>query len=51
LPEEPYISRNEMTFGTFQGWWSDAGTFPSLARANELVALESVPFPGFHVKD
>lgn len=32
-----YIARGEMTFGQFEGWWTDAGTFPSLHRANELV--------------
>jgi len=42
-----YIARDQMTFGTFQGWWSDAGTFPSLALAGELVASEPVPFPYF----
>ena len=46
-----YIARNEMTYGTFQGWWSDAGTFPSLALASELVANEPVPFPDFVGKD
>ena len=32
-----YIASNELTFGTFQGWWSDAGTFESLARVNALL--------------
>lgn len=32
-----YISRGEMSFGRFAGWWTDAGTFPSYLRANELV--------------
>ena len=40
-----YIARNDMTFGTFQGWWTDAGTFPSLAHANELAMKEPPPFP------
>ena len=40
-----YIERGQMTFGTFQGWWSDAGTYPSLAHANELALKESMPFP------
>lgn len=31
-----YISRNELTFDILQGWWTDAGTHASLARANEL---------------
>lgn len=33
-----YISRNEMTFEFLKGWWTDAGTFESLFRANCLVA-------------
>ena len=40
-----YIQRGQMTFGTFQGWWTDAGTFPSLAVANELALHEAMPFP------
>lgn len=40
-----YIAKGEMTFGTFQGWWTDAGTFPSLALANELALKGSMPFP------
>lgn len=40
-----YIARDQMTFGTFQGWWSDAGTYPSLAHANELALKEAMPFP------
>ncbi|MBP1628251.1 MAG: spore coat protein [Holophagaceae bacterium] len=39
-----YIARGQMSFGTFQGWWTDAGTFPSLALANELAHGEPVPF-------
>lgn len=35
-----YISRNEMTFEFLKGWWTDAGTFESLFRANCLVAKE-----------
>ncbi|MGF7049225.1 glucose-1-phosphate thymidylyltransferase [Paenibacillus sp. DS2015] len=31
-----YINRNELTFDILQGWWTDAGTHASLARANEL---------------
>ncbi|MEK4512993.1 sugar phosphate nucleotidyltransferase [Paenibacillus sp. FSL K6-2524] len=31
-----YINRNELTFDVLQGWWTDAGTHSSLARANEL---------------
>ena len=32
-----YIKRNEMTYGIFNGWWTDAGTFESLRRADELA--------------
>lgn len=32
-----YIKRNQLTFDVLKGWWTDAGTHPSLARANELA--------------
>lgn len=32
-----YIQRGEMQFGRFQGWWTDAGTFPSYHLANQLI--------------
>lgn len=32
-----YLKRGELTFGTLRGWWSDAGTFESLARVQQLV--------------
>lgn len=32
-----YIKRNELTYDVLQGWWTDAGTHSSLARANELA--------------
>lgn len=53
-----YIAKGELSFGTFRGWWTDAGTFPSLAHANALVAaqvaddaggdavaVDQIPFP------
>ena len=40
-----YIERGQMTSGTFQGWWTDAGTFPSLTHASELASQVEVPFP------
>lgn len=40
-----YIARGELSCGTFHGWWSDAGTFPSLAHANELALQGEAPFP------
>ena len=33
-----YIRRGEMTFDILDGWWTDAGTFESLFRANRLIA-------------
>lgn len=35
-----YIERGEMTWGKLSGWWTDAGTFESLRRADELATLE-----------
>ncbi|MED4954837.1 sugar phosphate nucleotidyltransferase [Paenibacillus macerans] len=32
-----YIERGEITYDILKGWWTDAGTHPSLARANELA--------------
>ncbi|MBI4436602.1 MAG: NTP transferase domain-containing protein [Candidatus Omnitrophica bacterium] len=33
-----YIEEGEMQYDLLEGWWSDAGTFDSLLRANQLVA-------------
>jgi glucose-1-phosphate thymidylyltransferase len=33
-----YVEEAAMTFETLEGWWTDAGTFESLLRANNLVA-------------
>ena len=33
-----YIERGEMHYSVLEGWWTDAGTFESLLRANTLVA-------------
>ncbi len=33
-----YIDRGEMTWNELEGWWTDAGTFPSLLNASNLVA-------------
>ena len=35
-----YIERKMMAFDILEGWWSDAGTFESLNRVNELVIKE-----------
>jgi len=32
-----YIERNELTYDILQGWWTDAGTHASWAKANELA--------------
>lgn len=33
-----YLERGELKYGILDGWWTDAGTFESLLRANNLVA-------------
>jgi glucose-1-phosphate thymidylyltransferase len=35
-----YIRKGQLAYDMLQGWWTDAGTFESLARANELVLKE-----------
>lgn len=35
-----YVKERQMTFEELNGWWTDAGTFPSWFRANRLVAEE-----------
>jgi glucose-1-phosphate thymidylyltransferase len=37
---EAYIDGNQLDYDILDGWWTDAGTFESLNRANELVAKE-----------
>lgn len=32
-----YLKRGELTYGLMKGWWSDAGTFESLAKVQRLV--------------
>jgi len=32
-----YIRKGQLASDTLEGWWTDAGTFESLMRANELV--------------
>jgi len=32
-----YIERRDLTYDILEGWWTDAGTFESLYRANQLV--------------
>ena len=33
-----YIDEGKLTYEILEGWWTDAGTFESLLRANNLVA-------------
>ncbi len=33
-----YIDKGTMTYEVLGGWWTDAGTFPSLLKASNLVA-------------
>ena len=35
-----YIKSGEMRYDFLDGWWTDAGTFESLLRANNLVAVK-----------
>jgi len=35
-----YIDRGQLTYEILKGYWTDAGTFPSLLRASNLVAKE-----------
>jgi len=35
---QAYIEKGQMAYDIIEGWWTDAGTFESLSKANELVA-------------
>jgi glucose-1-phosphate thymidylyltransferase len=35
-----YIAKGQLAYDILDGWWTDAGTFESLNKANELVAKE-----------
>lgn len=35
-----YIAKGQLGYDVLEGWWTDAGTFESLTRANELVIGE-----------
>jgi len=37
-----YIGKGKMTFDVLTGWWTDAGTFESLYRANRLIVEKSI---------
>ena len=32
-----YMSRGDLHFDVLEGWWSDAGTFPSYEKANQVL--------------
>jgi len=38
-----YLHEGTLTSSTIDGWWTDAGTFPSLYRASRLVAEKVKP--------
>jgi len=35
-----YVEKDEMTYSKMDGWWTDAGTFESLKKANDLMGEE-----------
>jgi len=37
---DAYIKKGQLAYDILDGWWTDAGTFESLTRANELVGKE-----------
>ena len=37
---DAYIAQGQLAYDILEGWWTDAGTFESLARAGELVKNE-----------
>ena len=40
-----YIERGDLSWSVLDGWWTDAGTFDSLLRANNLVARSGANNP------
>lgn len=42
-----YIKKGELEYGIMSGWWTDAGTFESLLKANNLVARKETGCEGF----
>ena len=40
-----YIQRGDMTHDVVEGWWTDAGTIPSLQRASKLVERDGANLP------
>ena len=39
-----YIRDGLMSFSILDGWWTDAGTFDTLLRANQLIAKKCLPY-------
>ncbi|MBF2054033.1 MAG: NTP transferase domain-containing protein [Candidatus Sericytochromatia bacterium] len=37
-----YLARQQLGYDFLQGWWTDAGTFSSLAQANQLLSTQPV---------
>lgn len=37
---DAYIAKGRLAYDILEGWWTDAGTFESLTKANELVIKE-----------
>jgi glucose-1-phosphate thymidylyltransferase len=37
---DAYITKDQLEYDILDGWWTDAGTFESLNKANELVVKE-----------
>jgi glucose-1-phosphate thymidylyltransferase len=37
---QAYIAKGQLAYDIIDGWWTDAGTFESLNKANELVVKE-----------
>jgi glucose-1-phosphate thymidylyltransferase len=35
-----YVAKGRLAYDILEGWWTDAGTFESLIRANEMVVKE-----------
>lgn len=40
-----YLAAGDLRFDVLSGWWTDAGTFESLAHANDLMLAEGAPGP------
>lgn len=38
-----YIQSDELTFDILRSWWTDAGTFPSLAKASRMAEKMTMP--------